>query len=367
MSRPGRWLLALLLFAQGLVGHIESARAGGSSAVLAEGLRLYKEGRRLARGKQLKQALAKYLAALRIFLAEEGARRGGDRSKLRSKRLTLLYIIGRTHHLLGELEKARKAYRGCLAGKPRPRVRRAALKRLMQVVPRLLGTVWILSRPKGATVVLVGEHGNPRTGETPFSAQVEPGRYRVKVYLKGFHLERKSFGVGPRTSVYQRVLMKKIGGGGRSRSGAAAVAPAGRGKAGPGEIRAGGTTAAGLGRVLAPVTRAHHRTLRVTAWGTAGLATVGLVVAGVFGVKYIVDRGKLLDVQGTSDAVYDYEDAMKTDRTAALVSLGVGAAAGIASGVLFVLTARKRAPSLAGQPGIRLMPTSGGAAVLVCF
>ena len=83
---------------------------------------------------------------------------------------------------------------------------------------------------------------------------------------------------------------------------------------------------------------------RIAAWVTAGAAGAGLVVAGVFGAKYISDTAKAEEHKGRSQLVYDYARARKTDTVVGVAALAAGVAAGAASAVLFLTGREQKGP-----------------------
>jgi tetratricopeptide (TPR) repeat protein len=227
---------------------------------------------------------------------------------------TLLYNIAQAHERLGDVPSALRAYRDFLRADSPEQDRKLVETRIRNLERRLrargLQQVSIFSDPPGASVTLDGE----RVGDTPWTGEVKPGRHVAMLERSGYAQTTKEFVLGAERAVDLNVVL----------SSAKSV----KSQTGGRDAAAGGTEAAGGDRKGA----------KVAPWTWAALG-VGAVALGAAAGFELARRSAESDAE-TATTQLDHQSAfedMESRQTTARILLAVGAAAGVAGGVLLYL------------------------------
>lgn len=149
-----------------------------AGALLKESARLFREGVELARQKQYREALAKFLASYRLIPAQDTRQ-----IKIRAELAT---FIGRSYHLLSDIFKARDFYRLSLQLDTQGRQTPRAEAWLKEIIPQLRATLLLTTQPPQAECTLTHPGGEWK-GVTPAKIEVEAGRLKITCALAEYH------------------------------------------------------------------------------------------------------------------------------------------------------------------------------------
>ena len=148
--------------------------------------KLYKSGKRLAIRRRFSRAIDKYIQALMVIRRAERQAPATKRQEWKQRRLTMLYIIGRTYHFNRQYPEALRYYRRCLASGPRPRVEKQVKRFLAEVLPKVQVILYLKTTPARSRVTVTTVSGEQRSGLSPFLTQIEPGKIRIRITHKGY-------------------------------------------------------------------------------------------------------------------------------------------------------------------------------------
>jgi len=216
-------------------------------------------------------------------------------------RPALSYNIALVYEDMKDGAKALAAYRSYLERDPNAEERAQVEARIHELEKEFeasaLQMLSVTSDPVGATVLVDGKP----VGVTPWSANIEPGAHDVELRMQGFANATRSVELTEEAGLDVSIAL-------------APMSEVDTADAGPGFISK-----------VEPLT-----------WGVLGLGLVsfGVAVGFEFAGASAEDQARQA---ATQVEAADQADTMTTDRTIARIFTGVGAAAIVAGGVLFVI------------------------------
>ncbi|MBI5477304.1 MAG: tetratricopeptide repeat protein [Deltaproteobacteria bacterium] len=242
----------------------------------------------------------------------------------------LVFNVGQAWEKLGNVPNALRSYREYLRLAPRAEDRRTVEASIRNLEARLrekgVQQVSIYSTPAGAEVIIDGK----RVGQTPWTAEIAPGRHEAVLRLGSSGVVRKEFMLQPDRAMDIDVDMAKGGAGGGAATRTTAAGP-----------RAGGP-----GEDAPPAPR------RVRIWTWATLALSAGLLGGSLGLE-LARRSAVGDAKSATTQIRYQElvDSANSRQLGARVLLGTGLAVAAVGGVLLYLDLRTRkeaaAPALA--------------------
>ena len=306
------------------------AHAQGDDAT-ATAKRYFESGKVLYKQGSYKEAVVEFQKAYSLF--PNGA---------------LLFNIAKSYEKLGDAPQALRSYKEYLRAVPSADDKDDVQASINSLEKRLrekgIQQVRVYSTPPGAQVAINSEV----KGNTPFSAEMAPGRYYLTLTKQGFRPVEKDFVVKGSTSLDLDFTLDEVK--------LAGQFPA------PGEADQTGqkppTTAA-----TKELKSDDGRVLRT--WIMEGVGVAAVITGGVLHYLAVSDYDTWKGLPETDPNNAGIKDSASTKLTAAFVMYGVGAAAVVGGVVWYLVGGESKAsaklaaqvsivPGFAGMPGLAL-------------
>jgi tetratricopeptide (TPR) repeat protein len=238
------------------------------------------------------------------------------------------YNIGLAYDQLGDTRNALRWFRAYLREVPnapdRPQIEPRIEEAEKRLTARGVQQVTVLSDPGGATVVI----DDQRLGVTPWTGELAPGSHTVTLELPGYETQKQTFELTAEHALDVSLTLLEA----EKAEAPAAAAPV-------------------ADKPVAAHEPSFLSAVKPLTWASLGVTVVGLGTA----IGFNAARGAEVDdaEHSTQIAAQRHLDSANSDKTAARVFVGVGAAFAVASGALLYF-------DLSGRHGHEGTSVAGG-------